>query len=101
MKLKKGDSVIIRAGKDKGKSGKVIAVDRKEGTVAVEGLNIRHRFQKARGNAAAQKVTFSGMMPASKVMLVDPDSGKPSRVGYKIGENGQKQRIAKRSGKGI
>lgn len=100
-KLKKGDNVQIRSGKDKGKSGKVISVDPKLGTVVVENVNIHHRFQKKGPNKAGQKVSFPGAMHASKVMLIDPENNKPTRIGYKVNESGVKQRVAKKSGKVI
>lgn len=100
-KLKKGDNVYIRSGKDKGKSGKIISVNPKTGTVVVEGLNMHKRFQKKSGNKAGQQISFPGSMPASKVMLMDPDTNKPTRVGFKVNENGTKQRLAKKSGKVI
>ena len=92
---------MIRSGKDKGKSGKILTVDRKTGKIVIEGANIHHRFQKKRANQPGQKVSFPGMMHASKVMLIDPETSKPTRIGMKYAENGSKQRTAKKSGRTI
>lgn len=99
--LKKGDNVKVRAGKDLGKSGKIIAVDRKTGKITVEGVNIHHRFEKKRGNQGGQKVAFPGQMTAGKVMLICPSCGKPTRIGYKILDNGKKQRICNKCEKAV
>lgn len=103
LKIKKGDTVKVLSGKDKGKTGKVLRVMPSVGKVVVENVNIHTKFERPRGTrqSVAQKVTFSSPMAASKVMLIDPNSGKPSRVGFQILENGNKQRVAKKSGKAI
>ncbi len=97
--LKKGDTVAILAGKDRDKKGKVISVDRKTGRITVEGVNIHHRFEKAKGRTAGQKVAFPGTMPAGKVILICANCGKPTRIGYKFLEDGTKQRICKKCSK--
>jgi len=100
--VKKGDQVIVISGKDKGASGKVIGVDEKKGRVFVEGVNIVKKHQKARSqNAPSGIIEREGSIDASNVMLVDPKTGKPTRVGYRINEDGTKSRIAKRSGEVI
>ncbi len=102
FKIKKGDTVKILAGKDKGKTGKVLRVLKDAGRVVVEGVNIHTKFVKARrAGQPGQKVTLPSALHVSNVMIVDPNSGKPSRVGYQILDNGDKQRIAKASGKAI
>jgi large subunit ribosomal protein L24 len=102
MKLSHGDSVIVTAGKDKGKSGKVIRVLPEVYKVVVENINLHTKFEKSKtAGKPGQKVVMPSPMPVSKVMLVDSASGKPTRVGYKILENGIKQRIAKVSGKAV
>jgi large subunit ribosomal protein L24 len=100
-RLKKGDQVKVLAGKDKGKNGKILQVDRKEGKVVVEGVNQHHRFEKPKGNKAGQRVTFSAFMPVSKVQLVCPSCGKSTRIGNKILENGKKHRVCKACEKAI
>ena len=96
MKIKKGDTVKVIAGKDKGKEGKVVAVDVKKGTVTVEGLNMHTKHTKP----SAQKknggiVTQEGPINVSNVMLVV--KGQVTRVGFKV-EDGKKVRIAKKTG---
>ncbi len=99
LKLKKGDTVKVLSGKDRGKTGKVIAAHPRDGRVTVEGVNLHTRFEKSRKTGQpGTRVTLPGPMPTSKVQLVDPSSGKPSRVGYEQ-QGTVKQRIAKKSGK--
>ncbi|MDB4939986.1 MAG: ribosomal protein [Candidatus Doudnabacteria bacterium] len=99
--LKKGDNVAVRAGKDKGKNGKIISVDRKSGRIIVEGINILHKFEKKKPNTPGQKISFPAAMTASKVILICPSCGKPSRISHQVLENGKKQRICKKCGKAI
>jgi large subunit ribosomal protein L24 len=100
MKIKKGDEVIVIAGKDKGASGRVIAVDPRRERVTVEGVNLIKRNTKAdpqgRGGGV---ITREAPLHVSNVMLAE--GGKPVRVGYKINEDGTKVRISRRSGKEI
>ena len=99
--LKKGDSVAILRGKDKGKKGKILSVDRKTGKLTVEGVNILHKFEKKNGTKGGQKVSFPGYMNASKVILICPSCGKATRIGHKTLENGKKQRVCKKCEKAI
>ncbi len=99
--LKKGDNVAVLAGKDKGKTGKIISVDRKTMRVTVEAINMRTRFEKKRGAKGGQKITFPAPMSASKLILVCPNCGKGTRIGHQILENGKKQRICKKCQKAI
>ncbi len=102
MKIKKGDTVKVLSGKDKGKTGSVLRTLPKQGKVVVENVNLHTKFEKGKTRRqVGQKITLPGPMQASKVMLIDSNSGKPSRIGYEILENGTKQRIAKKSGKAI
>lgn len=102
MKIKKGDTVKILSGKDKGKTGTVLRAIPVTGKVVVENANLHTKFVKGKTRRqVGQKVTFPGAMHVSKVMLIDSNSGKPSRIGFQILENGTKQRIAKKSGKAI
>lgn len=102
MKIKKGDTVKVLSGKDKGKTGTVLRVYPLARKVVVENVNVHTKFQKGRSaRQISQQITFPGPMNASKVMLIDSNSGQPTRVGYKTLENGTKQRIAKKSGKAI
>lgn len=102
MKIKKGDTVKILSGKDKGKTGTVLRALPGLGKVVVENVNVHTKFAKGRtSRQVGQKISLSSPINVSKVMLIDTNSGQPSRVGYKTLENGTKQRIAKRSGKAI
>ena len=102
LNVKTGDTVVVISGKDKGAEGKVISVDNKKGRVFVEGVNMVKKHQKARTqNAPAGIIEREGSIDASNVMLKDPKTGKPTRVGYRINEDGSKSRIAKRSGEVI
>ena len=97
MKIHTGDEIIVIAGKDKGKKAKVVQANPKTGTVTVEGVNRVTRHMKRQGSTPGQKVTYEKPIHVSNVMIVDPKTGKPSRVGYRI-ENGKKVRFAKQSG---
>ena len=98
MKIKKGDNVRIMSGKDKGKTGKVMQVFPGEGKLVVDGVNktVKHAKTRKEGEKG-QKIDFFGPINASNVMLVDPKTGKPTRVGYKVMEDGRKVRMAKKS----
>lgn len=97
MKIHKDDQVIVIAGKDKGKKAKVLKALPTEHKIIVEGVGMVTRHMKRQGATPGQKVTFEKPVDVSNVMLLDPKSGKPTRVGYKI-EAGKKIRIAKDSG---
>ncbi len=102
LRLKKGDSVKVLSGKDKGKTGKILEVLPKIFKVVVEGVNTHTRFEKSKkAGQPGKKVEFFSPLPISKVQLLDPDSGKPTRVGYNLLENKTKERIAKVSKKVI
>ena len=99
MDIRKNDAVQIIAGKDKGKTGQVIKVARSEGKIMVEGVNIVKRHQKARTQTSPSGIIErEGSIDASNVMLVDPKTGEATRIGYKVNEDGSKDRIAKKSG---
>lgn len=97
MKLKVNDQVMVIAGKDKGKSGKITKVDRKNNKVTVEKVNLRVKHVKKRQNQPGEKITFEAPLSASNVMVLDPKSGKPTRVQYKVLASGKKERIAVKS----
>jgi large subunit ribosomal protein L24 len=100
-RLKKGDEVIVIAGKDKGKSGRVTKVVSATGRVLVEGINTVRKHVTARMAMARQQepgiVNRELPLAISNVMLKDPKTGKPSRISYKL-ENGSKVRVATASG---
>jgi large subunit ribosomal protein L24 len=97
MKLKKGDKVIAVAGKDKGKSGKIVRVIAKENKVIVEGINMMKKHQRPRKSSEKGTVKDREMpMNASNVMILDPKTGKASRLGKKkVGDS--MVRVAKKS----
>ncbi len=98
MKIHKDDQVIVIAGKDKGKKSKVLRALPAESKIIVEGVGMVTRHMKRQGSTPGQKVSFEKPIDVSNVMLLDPKSGKPTRVAYKM-ENGKKVwRIAKDSG---
>ena len=102
LKIKKGDTVKVLSGKDKGKTGKVLRVIPDAGRLVVENVNLHTKFEKSkRPGQPGTRVTFAGPIHAAKVMLIDPHSGATTRVGHQFLENGTKQRVAKHSGKAI
>ncbi|NTW14058.1 MAG: 50S ribosomal protein L24 [Candidatus Moranbacteria bacterium] len=101
MKLRKGDEVEIIAGKDRGKRGKVLRVLPVTGKIVVEGVNVLKKHKKAKsGSAKGERIEMPFPIDASNAMLVCPDTGKPTRIGYVI-EGGEKVRVSRRSGKAI
>lgn len=99
MKIKKGDNVVIIAGKDRGKSGKVEKVFPKKEKLIVGGLNLRKHHQRpTKQGQKGQVVEKSMPMHISNVLIVDPKSSKPTRVGIKINNKGKRERISKKSG---
>ena len=98
MHIKKGDSVVIITGKDKGKKGKVTRVFPKENRVLVENVNLKKHHQKPKKSGEkGQIISVAAPIDASNVMLTDPKTGKPTRIGTRI-EKGKKVRVAKKSG---
>jgi large subunit ribosomal protein L24 len=98
MKLKTGDTVVIITGKDRGKTGKIMRVMKKTARIVVEKINIKKKHIKKTQSRAGEIISFEAPIHVSNVMLVDPKSGKRSRIGYKRLEDGKKIRIAKNSG---
>src|SRR5882757_7511654 len=104
MKVRKGDTVVVIAGKDKGAKGKVIQAYPENNRVLVEGVNRIKKHtrisQTERGAQTGGIVTQEAPIHVSNVMVVGSD-GKPTRVGYRFGEDGKKVRISRRTGKEI
>ncbi len=98
MKLHTGDSVVIISGKDKGKTGSIMRVLPAEHRVVISGINMRTRHIKKTYQEAGRILKYEASINVSKVMLVDPKTKKPSRIGYKVDEKGKKIRISKLSG---
>ena len=102
LRIKKGDTVKVLSGKDRGRTGKVLSVLPKAGKLVVENINSHTRFERSKqAGHPGKKIEFFSPMSVAKVMLVDPNSGEATRVGYKFLENGSKQRIGKSSGKAV
>lgn len=100
-KIKKGDKVVVLAGKDKGKSGEVTKVLPTEGRVVVQGVNMVKKHQKQTQTEQAGIRTFEAPIAVSNVAFADPTDGKATKVGFKVLEDGRKVRVAKRSGEVI
>jgi len=104
MDIKKGDTVLVLAGKDEGKRGKVIQALPKLGKVVVDGVNIVTRHQKPRGRVQrgqqiqAGRIQKPAPIPRCKVMLVCPQCDKPTRIGHTEGEGGRMVRTCKKCG---
>lgn len=99
MKLHTGDSVVVIAGKDKGKQGTVMRVLESKGRLVVEGINMRTRHIKKTTQGAGQRIKYEASIHVSNVMLIDPKTKKPTRIGYKVdAKTGKKVRFAIGSG---
>ena len=97
LRIKKGDKVIVLTGRDKGKSGEVKHVNPADSKVTVQGINVQTKHRKASQTGPGGLDKIEAPLHISNVALVDPKTGKPSRVGYKtVGD--RKVRVAKRSG---
>jgi large subunit ribosomal protein L24 len=94
FKLKKGDEVVVLAGKDKGKSGEIIAVRREDSRVVVRGVNVVKRHQRQTQTQQAGIVEKEAPIHISNVALRDPKTKKPTRIGYQVLKDGRKVRVA-------
>ena len=97
-KIKKGDKVVVITGRDRGKSGEVVSVSPKEGRAVVRGINLVKRHTKATMQTEGGIISKEAAIQLSNLLISDPKDGKPSRVGFKILDDGRKVRFAKRSG---
>lgn len=100
MKIKKGDNVEVVTGKDAGKRGRVLRVDRDRDRVVIEGVAMikRHTRPNPQKKIQGGIVERESAIHASNVMVISPDSGRPTRVGYKILDDGRKVRVSKVDG---
>ena len=98
LKVKKGDNVVVISGRDKGKQGEVLRVFPAESRVIVQGVHIARRHTRQRMGDPGGIVEKELTIHVSNVAHIDPSSGKPTRVGYKMLEDGRKVRVARRSG---
>jgi large subunit ribosomal protein L24 len=97
-KIRKGDKVVVLTGRDRGRSGEVIEVRPTESRALVRGVNMVKRHQKQTPQREGGIISKEAPIHLSNIALADPKSGKPTRVGFKIMNDGRKVRVAKRSG---
>jgi large subunit ribosomal protein L24 len=101
LKIKKGDHVIVITGRDKGKHGEVVEMLPKEQRAIVRGVNVVRRHQKQSATQEGGIISKEAPIHISNLALEDPKDGKPTRVGFKLLDDGKKVRFAKRSGETI
>ena len=105
QRIKSKDTVEVIAGKDRGERGTVVQILNKENRVVVDGVNLLKKHQKARQagrqQVQAQIVEFNGPIDLSNVMLVCPKCSKPTRVGFRVRDDGWKTRVCKKCGQDI
>ena len=97
-KIKKGDKVVVLTGRDKGKTGEVLSVSPKEDRAVVQGIAMVKRHTRQSQTTQGGIISKEGTIHLSNIAVADPKSGKPTRVGFKTGEDGRKVRVAKASG---
>jgi len=100
-RIKKGDQVIVLAGRDKGKKGEVYQVMPREGRALVRGVNVVRRHQRQTAQQEGGIIAKEASIHLSNLALEDPKDGKPTRIGFKLLADGRKARFAKRSGEMI
>jgi large subunit ribosomal protein L24 len=101
LKIKKGDSVVVLAGRDKGKHGEVVKVFPSDNRVIVQGVNTVRRHQKQTPGKEGGIISKEAPLHVSNIAIEDPKDGSPTRIGYRILDDGRKVRYAKRSGEVI
>jgi len=97
-KIKKGDKVVVLTGRDKGRTGEVLSVRPSEGRAVVQGVNLVKRHQRQTMQQEGGIISKESSIDLSNLAIMDPKSGKPTRVGFKTLDDGRKVRFAKRSG---
>ena len=100
-KIKKGDKVVVLAGRDKGRSGEVLQVIPAEGRAIVRGVNLVKRHTRQTAQTEGGIISKEATIDLSNLAIADPKDGKASRVGFKVLDGGRKVRVAKRSGEMI
>jgi large subunit ribosomal protein L24 len=100
MKIRKNDQVLVIAGRDRGKKGRVLSVNPEKSRVIIEGVSMikRHTKPNPQKNVKGGIVEREASIHVSNVMLVDPDSSAPTRIGYTVTNDGSKSRISRKSG---
>ena len=101
LKIKKGDRIVVLAGRDKGKRGEVLQVMPSENRALVQGVNVVRRHQKQSAQQEGGIVAKEAPIHLSNIAIEDPADGAPTRVGHKFMDDGRKVRFAKRSGEAI
>ena len=101
MKIKKGDNVVVITGRDKGKAGEVLRVLPVERRLIVQGIHVARRHTKPRMGDPGGIVEREATIHISNLAHIDPQTNKPTRIGYKLLDNGRKVRVARRSGEVI
>jgi large subunit ribosomal protein L24 len=101
QKIKKGDKVVVLAGKDKGRTGEVVSVSPKDSRAVVRGVNLIRRHQRQTQSQEGGIITKEASIHLSNIALADPKDGKPTRIGFTFQKDGKKVRVAKRSGETI
>ena len=101
MNLKVGDKVVVIAGKDKGKEGKIIKTIKNANKVVVEGANIVKKHVKPNGQTAGSIIEMEAPIHASNVMMIDPKTNKRTRVGHTTDKKGKKVRVSKKSNENL
>ena len=97
-KIRKGDRVVVTTGRDKGKTGEVRSVTPDEGRAIVAGVNLVRRHTRQTAQTEGGILTKEAPIHLSNLAIADPKTGKPTRVGFKVLDDGRKVRVAKRSG---
>jgi len=97
-KIKKGDTVVVLTGRDKGKTGEVVELLPKDNRAVVRGVNVVRRHQRQTAQAEGGIVSKELPIHLSNLAVADPKDGKPTRVGFQVKDDGAKVRVAKRSG---
>ena len=97
-RIRKGDKVVVLSGRDKGRSGEVIAVHPSDERALVRGVNMVKRHQRQTAQQEGGIISKEGSVHLSNLAIADPKDGKPTRVGFKVLDDGRKVRVAKRSG---
>jgi large subunit ribosomal protein L24 len=101
LKIKKGDKVVVLAGRDKGKKGEILKVFPSENRAVVRGVNVVRKHQKQSAAQEGGIISKEAPIHISNIAIEDPKDGEPSRIGYRILDDGRKVRFAKRSGEVI
>jgi large subunit ribosomal protein L24 len=97
-KIRKGDKVVVLAGRDKGRTGEVVEVHPAAGRALVRGVNLVKRHQRQSAQQEGGIISKELPIHLSNIAIADPKDGKPTRIGFKIGGDGRKVRVTKRSG---